>query len=166
MVTRTITAWEVAAATPDPELPMLTLEDLGILRTVDESDGRVVATITPTYSGCPAMREISADVQRRLVAAGYTDIEIRTQLAPPWTSDWITPEGRRKLADAGIAPPSAARRSTGPVPLTLGTRQTVVTCPRCGSPNTTQTAAFSSTACKALHRCIDCREPFEAVKAI
>jgi ring-1,2-phenylacetyl-CoA epoxidase subunit PaaD len=158
-------AWAVAAATPDPELPQLTLEDLGILRAVDEDGTRVTATITPTYSGCPAMREISADLERRLHRAGYPDVEIRTQLAPPWTSDWITATGRHKLAAAGIAPPSPAPRRAGPVPLTLA-RHAAAPCPRCGSADTAQTAAFGSTACKALHRCANCGEPFEAVKAI
>ncbi len=165
MVTATTTAWNVAAATPDPELPMLTLGDLGILRAVDEVDGGVVATITPTYSGCPAMREISAEVARRLRAAGYHDVQVRTQLAPAWTSDWITADGRRKLTEAGIAPPAPARRMPGPIPLTLRARP-AATCPQCGSGDTVQTAAFSSTACKSLHRCNDCREPFESVKAI
>jgi ring-1,2-phenylacetyl-CoA epoxidase subunit PaaD len=164
-VTGTLTAWDVAAATPDPELPMLTLADLGILRSVDETDDAVVATITPTYSGCPAMREIAADVQHRLRSVGYERVEIRTQLAPAWSSDWITRDGRRKLAAAGIAPPSAVRRRTGPVPLTLGP-PAAVTCPRCGCANTARTAAFSATACKSLHRCNECHEPFESVKAI
>lgn len=164
---QTITgAWAVAAQTPDPELPMLTLADLGILRDVHENDdGSVVATITPTYSGCPAMREISLDVRRRLVAAGYEDVEIATQLAPPWSSDWITPEGHHKLRAAGIAPPQVARHSTGPVPLTLGLPASAP-CPHCGSTHTAQTAWFGATACRSLHRCIDCAEPFEAVKAI
>lgn len=156
------TAWEVAAATPDPELPMLTLADLGILRGVEERDGAVVATITPTYSGCPAMREISADLKQRLVRAGYDDVTVRTALSPAWSTDWITAEGRRKLADAGIAPP----RPAGPVRLTLTARSAIVECPRCGSVNTVQTAAFSATACKSLHRCDDCREPFERVKPL
>jgi ring-1,2-phenylacetyl-CoA epoxidase subunit PaaD len=160
----TASAWDVAAATPDPELPMLTLADLGILRAVEETAGGVVATITPTYSGCPALREISADLQRRLRRAGYDDVRVRTQLAPAWTTDWITPAGRRKLADAGIAPPRPA--PTGPVALTLTARPVAVACPRCGSRNTVQTAAFSATACKSLHRCIDCREPFEHVKPL
>jgi ring-1,2-phenylacetyl-CoA epoxidase subunit PaaD len=155
----------VAAETPDPELPMLTLADLGILRDVSEDGDGVVATITPTYSGCPAMREISHDLLHRLHRAGYRDVEVRTRLAPAWTSDWITPDGRRKLAAAGIAPPSDAGRPSGPIPLTLG-RPRAIGCPRCGSTDTTQTAAFSATACKALYRCDDCREPFEAVKSI
>lgn len=165
MVSATATAWDVAAATPDPELPMLTIGDLGILRGVDESGGVVVATITPTYSGCPAMREIAADLEHRLRAAGYRHVAIRTQLAPAWTSDWISDAGRRKLAAAGITPPGPGPRRTGPIPLTLGHRA-AATCPRCGSSDTVQTAAFGATACKALHRCHSCGEPFEAIKAI
>lgn len=157
-------AWDVAAATPDPELPILTLADLGILRDVEEVDGAVVATITPTYSGCPALREIGADLKHRLRAAGYDDVDVRTRLAPAWTTDWITAEGRRKLADAGIAPPQAAPR--GKVPLTLSVRPPAVPCPRCGSTDTEQIAAFGSTACKSLHRCSRCEEPFERIKPL
>jgi ring-1,2-phenylacetyl-CoA epoxidase subunit PaaD len=156
----------VAATTPDPELPMVTVADLGILRDVTvEADGTVLVTITPTYSGCPAVREIGLDVRRRLRAAGYPRVEVRTRLAPAWTSDWITPAGQRKLAAAGIAPPAPAPTRSGPVPLTLGPRP-AVPCPRCGSSNTVRTAAFSATACKDLHRCVDCAEPFEAVKPL
>lgn len=165
MVNATVTAWDVAAATPDPELPMVTIGDLGILRAIDENPGRVVVTITPTYSGCPAMREISADVAHRLRAAGFADVEVRTALAPPWTTDWITEAGHRKLAAAGIAPPGAARPATVPVPLTLG-RRSVVRCPHCGSDDTVQDTPFGATACKSLHRCQACREPFEAVKPL
>jgi len=157
--------YSVAAATPDPELPMLTIGDLGILRDVSTQGDRVVATITPTYSGCPAMREISADVTRRLHGAGYHHVGVRTELAPPWTSDWITEEGRRKLAAAGIAPPGAAHPRTGPTPITLGAPPRI-RCPHCGSSGTTTTARFSGTACKSLHRCADCGEPFEHVKTI
>jgi ring-1,2-phenylacetyl-CoA epoxidase subunit PaaD len=159
-------AWAVAARTPDPELPMLTLEDLGILRAVDETPDGVVATITPTYSGCPAMREIGSDVEHRLRAAGYAGVQVRLQLAPAWSSDWITPAGRRKLAAAGIAPPHAAPPRSRPVPLRLTPRREPVPCPRCGSADTVQTAAFSATACKALYRCPRCAEPFEYVKEI
>jgi ring-1,2-phenylacetyl-CoA epoxidase subunit PaaD len=157
-----------AASVPDPELPMVTVADLGILRDVAEEDGgRLVVTITPTYSGCPALREIAHDLRRRLIAAGFAEVTVRTALAPPWTSDWITAEGRRKLTDAGITPPHPAPRHPGPVPLVLtGTRRDPVTCPRCGSDTTAQTAAFSGTACKALYRCESCREPFEYVKEI
>jgi ring-1,2-phenylacetyl-CoA epoxidase subunit PaaD len=164
-VTTVTRAYELAATVRDPELPMLTLADLGILRDVTEHDGAVVATITPTYSGCPAMREISADLEHTLRRAGFADVRVRTRLAPPWSSDWITSDGRRKLAKAGIAPPEPAPRRSGPIPITLAARSRV-TCPRCGADDTVQTAAFSSTACKSLQRCRVCDEPFEQVKAI
>lgn len=159
------TAEQVAAAVPDPELPMVTIGQLGILRDVAVDDQRVVVTITPTYSGCPAMREISADLQHRLTQAGYRDVVIRTRLSPPWSSDWITDKGRAKLAAAGIAPPQSTAKRSGPVPVTFG-RPPAPPCPHCGSTSTRLTAAFSATACKSLHMCTDCREPFEAVKPI
>ena len=158
------TAWEVAAQTPDPELPMLTLADLGILRDVEETEHGVIATITPTYSGCPAIREITADLRHRLQNAGYDDVTVRTRLAPAWTTDWITSDGRRKLTEAGIAPPQPAPQ--GPIPLTLTLGSAAIPCPRCGSRDTVRTAAFSATACKSLHRCNACREPFEHVKPL
>jgi ring-1,2-phenylacetyl-CoA epoxidase subunit PaaD len=171
MVTAAVqAAREIAAAVPDPELPMVTLADLGILRDVAAEGEQLVVTITPTYSGCPALREIAHDLRYRLTQAGFTDVIVRTELAPAWSSDWITPKGRSKLRAAGIAPPGPARRRQappGPVPLTLtATRRVPVACPRCGSRDTTQTAAFSGTACKALFRCEACREPFEYVKDI
>jgi len=157
----------VAGAVPDPELPMVTVADLGILREVAEDGGRLVVTITPTYSGCPALPEIARDLERRLATAGFTEVAVRTALAPPWSSDWITAEGRRKLREAGIAPPHPAPARPGPVPLTLtATRREPVTCPQCGSEHTARTAVFSGTACKALYRCESCREPFEYVKDI
>ncbi|MEU9286302.1 1,2-phenylacetyl-CoA epoxidase subunit PaaD [Streptomyces sp. NPDC048275] len=162
-------ARRIAEQVPDPELPMLTLADLGVLREIEVTeDGTVVASLTPTYSGCPAMAEMRADVAARLRGAGYTRVEIRTVLDPPWTSDWITPAGRAKLAEHGIAPPGAApRRAAGPVPLVLSTtRRTAVTCPRCGSADTEETSRFAATSCKALWRCLACREPFEYVKEI
>jgi ring-1,2-phenylacetyl-CoA epoxidase subunit PaaD len=164
-------AYAAAAATPDPELPMLTITDLGILRAVNETADGITVTITPTYSGCPAMREISADISQRLARAGFDRVTVKTELAPPWTSDWITADGRRKLAAAGIAPPSAAPRHSGPVPLTLTfsppqAGPPAPGCPRCRSPRTSRTAEFSGTACKSLYRCDACGEPFEAVKAL
>jgi len=165
----TATAREVAGATPDPELPPLTIADLGILRSVEHEGDTVVATITPTYSGCPALREIGVDLRRRLAAAGFARVEVRTRLAPPWTSDWITAEGRRKLAETGIAAPHAAPDGSGergPVPLTLLASRPAVACPMCGSARTVRTAEFGATACKALYRCDECREPFEYVKEI
>jgi len=162
-------AYAVAAQTPDPELPMLTIADLGILRDVETTAEGVVVTVTPTYSGCPAMREIGADVRNRLLRAGFERVTVTMQLAPPWSSDWITADGRRKLAEAGIAPPSPApvRRVEGPVPVKLSTVPSdIARCPRCGSLSTRETARFSGTACKSLHRCEACGEPFEAVKAL
>jgi ring-1,2-phenylacetyl-CoA epoxidase subunit PaaD len=167
VVTATASAWDVAASVPDPELPMVTLADLGILRSVEVHDQAVTVTITPTYSGCPAMREISHDLQYQLQQAGYADVVVRTSLAPPWSSDWITSDGKAKLRAAGIAPPNAAgQRAPGPIPLTLTTRTRSVTCPRCGASDTRETSAFSATACKALYRCNACEEPFEYVKEI
>jgi ring-1,2-phenylacetyl-CoA epoxidase subunit PaaD len=160
-------ARRVAASVPDPELPMLTVDELGILRDVTIDGDRVVVSITPTYSGCPAMAEIRADLSRRLAAAGLGQVEMRTVLSPPWTSDWITETGRRKLAAAGIAPPGAAPgRPAGPVPLTLAPPARRVTCPACGSQDTGQTAVFGATACKDLYWCRACAEPFEHVKEI
>lgn len=160
-------AWAIAAQVPDPELPMVTLADLGILREVRQEGESVTVIITPTYSGCPAMREISHDLRYRLQLAGFAAVTIRTELSPPWTSDWITTDGRAKLSAAGIAPPRPApTRSNAPIPLTLTLAPHPVSCPRCGSSRTEQTSRFSATACKALHRCLDCREPFEYVKEI
>ena len=163
-------AREIAGAVPDPELPMVTLADLGILRRVTAEGGRVVVTITPTYSGCPALLEIAHDLRYRLGRAGFADVIVRTELAPAWSSDQITPEGRAKLHAAGLAPPnpgrpSPSRRGTGPVPipLTMALPQWVA-CPRCGSLDTERTAAFGATACTALFRCRTCLEPFEYVK--
>jgi ring-1,2-phenylacetyl-CoA epoxidase subunit PaaD len=162
-----VTAADVAATVTDPELPMVTLADLGILRDVAEAGDRVVVSITPTYSGCPAMEAIRADLMAALGRAGYPRVEVRTVLAPAWTTDWITEAGRRKLAAAGIAPPGPApRRASGPVPLLLGSPPAAVTCPRCGHPDTERIAAFSATACRELRRCPSCREPFEHVKEI
>lgn len=154
----------VAAAVTDPELPMLTLADLGVLREVEETDGRVVVSITPTYSGCPAMDTMRDDLAHALAHAGYADVEIRTVLHPAWSSDWISEHGRRALADAGIAPPGPA--PTGPVPLTLGRPRRMLSCPRCGSPDTEELSRFGATACRALWRCRSCAEPFEHVKEI
>lgn len=157
-------AFDVAAATPDPELPMVTIGDLGILRSVEHDGEAVVVTITPTYSGCPAMPEIAHDVRRRLERAGIPAVTVRTALDPPWTTDWITDAGRRKLADAGIAPPHPAPQPDRTTPLQLRPVRRPVACPQCGSTRTTRAADFAATACRALYRCDDCREPFEYVK--
>jgi ring-1,2-phenylacetyl-CoA epoxidase subunit PaaD len=157
----------VAETVTDPELPTLTLADLGVLRDVRTEDGTVVVDITPTYTGCPAMGTMRADLLRALHEAGFPDVDVRTVLAPPWSTDWITPEGRRKLAEAGIAPPGPApRRDPGPVPLHVGAPRRTASCPLCGSADTEELSEFSATACKALRRCRSCREPFEHVKEI
>jgi ring-1,2-phenylacetyl-CoA epoxidase subunit PaaD len=162
----TATAADVVASVVDPELPMLTLAELGIVREVRQDDDGVLVTITPTYSGCPAMETIRADIRVALRRAGFGRSEVRTVLAPAWTTDWISETGRRKLAEAGIAPPGAApARTAGPIPLTLGVR-TAVACPRCGQPSTEVLAAFGATACRELRRCPACREPFEHVREI
>jgi ring-1,2-phenylacetyl-CoA epoxidase subunit PaaD len=158
----------VAERVTDPELPTLTLADLGVLRDVrTEGDGAVVVEITPTYSGCPAMGVMRADLLRALHEAGFDDVDVRTVLSPSWTSDWISDEGRRKLAASGIAPPGRAPvRPDGPVPLSLEPIRRTAACPLCGSADTEELSEFGSTACKALRRCRSCREPFEHVKEI
>ena len=149
-----------AGAVPDPEVPVLTIADLGVLRDVTiGDDGAVEVTITPTYSGCPAMDTIRADVEHALREAGFGDVRVRTVLAPAWTTDWMTDAGRRALAEYGIAPPGP--RPSGPVRLALGVR-----CPQCGSPSTRELSRFGSTACKALWQCRSCAEPFDHFKAI
>ncbi len=151
-----------AAAVPDPELPVITIEDLGILRDVAlDATGTVQVTITPTYSGCPAMDVIRADIVSALNAAGFAQVTVGTVLAPAWSTDWITPAGRDKLARAGIAPPEPTARGAGPVPVALP-----VACPRCGSRATEELSRFGATACKALWRCRSCAEPFERVKTL
>ncbi|MGK9232818.1 phenylacetate-CoA oxygenase subunit PaaJ [Inquilinus limosus] len=151
-------AWNAAAAVADPELPVLTIADLGILRDVTVQDGRVEVAITPTYSGCPAMSAIALEVGLALERAGIGGARVRTVLSPAWTTAWLTPEGRRKLAEFGIAPPQdgAGRRAL------FGAD--TVPCPHCGSTRTERLSEFGSTACKALWRCTDCREPFDYFK--
>lgn len=161
-----VSARAVAETVTDPELPMLTLADLGVLRDVSETPSGVVVTITPTYTGCPAMDAMRDDLHAALVRAGYTDVDVRIALTPAWTTDWITDSGRRKLASAGIAPPGTAPRNTGPIPLTLSAPVKRVPCPQCGSPDTELLSEFSATACKSLRRCRSCAEPFEHIKEI
>jgi len=165
--TGVVSAAAVVGAVVDPELPMLTLAELGIVREVRESGDQVVVSITPTYSGCPAMEAIRDDIVSALRGAGFERASVRTVLSPAWTTDWISATGRAKLAAAGIAPPGVApRRGAGPIPLTLGLPRESVACPRCGCAETEQIAAFSATACRELRRCPRCREPFEHVKEI
>ena len=163
-------AWAVAARVPDPEVPVLTIGDLGVLRDVTvDADGHVQVTVTPTYSGCPAMDAIRTDVVAALSDAGFTNAKVNTVLSPAWTTDWMSDEGKRKLLAYGIAPPSqrpatpaiGKPASTGPVLVNLSVR-----CPRCGSGDTRELSRFGSTACKALWSCSACLEPFDHFKAI
>jgi len=151
-------AWDAAAAVRDPEVPVLTIADLGVLRDVRTDGESVIVTITPTYSGCPAMDAIRDDVTRALVHAGFSHVEVRTVLSPAWTTDWMSEEGRRALERFGIAPPGPRR--TGPIPVTLAVR-----CPQCGSLDTRELSRFGSTSCKALYECRSCLEPFDHFKA-
>jgi ring-1,2-phenylacetyl-CoA epoxidase subunit PaaD len=151
----------VAAQVPDPELPVLTLADLGVLRDVRvRPDGTVEVDVTPTYSGCPAVAAIQADVLARLAERGWP-ASVRVVLAPAWTTDEISADGRRKLLAYGIAPPGHAHRAGGPVPVALAVR-----CPQCGSADTHELSRFGSTACKALWVCRSCAEPFDHFKAL
>ncbi|MEU1973017.1 1,2-phenylacetyl-CoA epoxidase subunit PaaD [Microbacterium sp. NPDC019599] len=153
-------AREVAASVCDPEVPVLTIADLGILRDVAVCGDRVTVVITPTYSGCPAVDAIRDDLILALSAAGFAEVDVRTTLSPAWTTDWMTEAGRRKLEDFGIAPPTGRAAVRGPIPVRLSIR-----CPRCGSLDTREIARFGSTSCKALYECRACLEPFDHFKA-
>ncbi|WP_428953533.1 1,2-phenylacetyl-CoA epoxidase subunit PaaD [Streptomyces sp. cg35] len=167
----------LAGSVPDPELPVLSLEELGVLRAVHtRGPGRVEVELSPTYTGCPAIEAMASDIERVLHEQGIPEVTVRTVLAPAWSTDDITPEGRRKLREFGIAPPRSTRAPAGPVTVALGpTRHTAgpsraatdaLTCPHCGSPDTELLSRFSSTACKALRRCLSCREPFDHFKEL
>jgi ring-1,2-phenylacetyl-CoA epoxidase subunit PaaD len=151
-------AWDVAAQVVDPEIPVLTIADLGVLRDVAVTDGRVEVAITPTYSGCPAMNMITLEIELALEREGIRNPKVRTVLSPAWTTDWMSDDGRRKLKEYGIAPPQAGsgRRAL------FGEQQ--VACPQCGSTDTEVLSEFGSTSCKALWRCKNCREPFDYFK--
>jgi ring-1,2-phenylacetyl-CoA epoxidase subunit PaaD len=153
-----------AAQVTDPEMPMLTLEDLGVLKSVEIEDGVVAATITPTYLGCPALVTMRDDLVQQLNQAGFEQVEVRTVLDPPWSSDWISERGRQALRDHGLSPPGAA--SGRPLLIALGPTRRNLACPRCGSARVHLTSEFGATACKALYRCEDCLEPFEHMKEI
>ena len=162
-------AWSVLEAVPDPEIPVVSIRELGILRDVRRAaDGVLEVVITPTYSGCPAMSQIAEDIGLALDAAGLTPHRIATVLAPAWTTDWMTDDAREKLRAYGIAPPTG-HCASGPAPGEQVIRfvprpLAAPACPRCGSVHTERLAQFGSTACKALYRCLDCREPFDYFK--
>ena len=142
-------AYAIAASVCDPEIPGLSIADLGVLRDIVLADGQVEVRITPTYSGCPAMHAIAQDIQAALAEAGIASARVRLVLSPAWSSDMITPAGHAHLANLGIVPP---------------VRGIAPRCPVCGSAKTETLSAFGSTACKSLHRCLSCREPFDAFK--
>ncbi len=157
--------WALLQTVTDPEIPVLTLEDLGVIRDVqvgrEDGEDCVTVVITPTYSGCPAMTTMEIDIRDRLMCAGYNTVSVKTVLSPAWTTDWLTERGREKLRAYGIAPPEEAagkRALMGDDP--------IISCPRCGSRNTRQISEFGSTACKALHQCNTCLEPFDYFKCI
>lgn len=155
--------FEVLQTVPDPEVPVISVVELGVVRDVAIDGDTVTVTMTPTYSGCPAMKEMEADVRSALEARGIGHVEVKRVLSPAWTTDWIGPDAREKLRRYGIAPPGKAE----PQGLVMLTRaRQPVACPRCGSGNTTLTSEFGSTACKALHVCNACREPFDEFKAL
>ena len=156
-------AWEVLAGVPDPEIPVLSVCDLGIVREVHTSAQGVAVTLTPTYCGCPATEAIAADVRAALLQAGAGSVEVHTRLDPAWSTEWISAEGRDKLRRYGIAPP---HRQPAGAPQRVHLVPRAVPCPRCASTRTTRLSAFGSTACKALYRCEDCREPFDYFKPI
>lgn len=154
--------YEILESVKDPEIPVLSIEDLGILRNVEISDqGKLIVTITPTYSGCPAMDTIEDDILKTLAEKGY-QAEIKTSISPAWTTDWLTEKGRKNLEDYGIAPP--AERTTDKSFLTGGHKE--IKCPQCKSTNTEMISHFGSTACKSLYKCNDCLETFDYFKCI
>lgn len=152
-------------AIPDPEIPVISLDDLGVIREfeVDDADGTVRVVMTPTYSGCPAMEAMTDAVERTIVRYGYAP-RVRIALHPAWTTDWMSASGKEALRRFGIAPPGAAGAERGPVGLQLGRR--VVTCPLCGSADSEVVSEFGSTACKTLRRCLACKEPYEEFKPL
>jgi len=164
---RVTRAWDVLHGVLDPEVPAISVTDLGIVRDIIDHDDVLEVVVTPTYSGCPATEVIDAAILEAVNAAGLGPARVTQRRAPAWTTDWITPEGREKLRAYGIAPPgSCASDATGGnvQPIRLMARN--VACPRCGSAQTERLSAFGSTACKSLYRCIACREPFEHFKPI
>ena len=160
--------WRILAAIPDPEIPVISIIDLGIVRSVEWQDDEPVITVTPTYSGCPATEVIMADIGRALTEAGFARHRVEIRLAPAWTTDWLTAEARARLAEFGIAPPGASSVATARVIDTTALHRRVVRapvpCPRCSSPHTRELSRFGSTPCKAQYRCDDCLEPFDYFK--
>jgi ring-1,2-phenylacetyl-CoA epoxidase subunit PaaD len=156
--------WHALASVADPEIPLVSIVELGIVRGVERADDAWVITLTPTYSGCPATRVIEADVRAAVAAATTAGVRMRTVLAPAWSTDWIAPEARRKLRDAGIAPPHVLGPDADAAARPMRFHRPGVRCPNCGSMRTLEVARFGSTACKAQYRCTECLEPFDYFK--
>lgn len=152
--------WEWLREVPDPEIPVVSVIDLGIVRDVRWENEVLVVSITPTYSGCPATSMIAFEIERAIRERGVENLRLETRISPPWTTDWISEEGREKLKSYGIVPPPKVRRLIE----RLGGAKAVVECPRCGSENTVRVSEFGSTPCKALYKCADCLEPFDLFK--
>lgn len=166
MTTRTERAWEVLGGVLDPEVPALSVRDLGIVRDVIDHGGELEVVLTPTYSGCPATEVIERSVLDAIAAQGLGPARATLRRAPAWTTDWISEEGKRKLRDYGIAPPGPTLPEGTATIRIFRTSTEKVACPHCGSVDTERTAAFGSTACKSLYRCRACREPFEYFKPL
>ena len=166
----TARVWDWLAEIPDPEIPAISLTDLGIIRDVAWQDDTLVVTVTPTYSGCPATGVINLDIETALRSHGIEKLELKRKLSPPWTTDWITDAGREKLRAYGIAPPvdgtAADGQLAGRISRLAGTSNLVIACPRCRSNATERVSQFGSTPCKASYRCTDCLEPFDYFKCI
>ncbi len=156
-------AWAVLRGIPDPEIPVISIVDLGIVRGVTVTGSAVEVAITPTYSGCPALHAIEEDIGARLRESGFSKVIVTQQLSPAWTTDWIAADARERLRGYGIVPPI---RTQGTDSHRIHIFSRGVNCPRCDSENTEQLSAFGSTACKAMYRCIDCREPFDYFKPL
>lgn len=152
--------YEWLSSVTDPEVPVLTILDLGIVRDVQLNGDDITVVITPTYSGCPAMDVIGINIRMALLSRGFKNVHIEMQLSPAWTTDWMTEEGKRKLKEYGIAPPE---RKTSDNPLALFEDENVI-CPRCNAAHTELVSRFGPTSCKSLYRCLDCKEPFEHFK--
>lgn len=163
---RVAQAWQVLQGVLDPEVPVVSVCELGIVRDVQATEHGLTVMVTPTYSGCPATEIIEQAIRDALTDAGLGPVVIEMRRAPAWTTDWITEEGRRKLREYGIAPPSGNAAVGAAVPVRFMRREENIACPRCGSLHTERLSAFGSTACKALYRCLACKEPFEYFKPI
>ncbi|TND07836.1 MAG: ring-1,2-phenylacetyl-CoA epoxidase subunit PaaD [Bacteroidetes bacterium] len=154
--------WNVLQEVPDPEIPVISVVELGVVRAIEKSGEKIIVSVTPTYTGCPAMKMMEDDIVSKLKEKGYTDIQLRTVLSPAWTTDWLSDATKEKLRRYGIAPPE---KSTADKNALLG-KPREVKCPRCGSAHTSMISQFGSTACKALWKCDDCQEPFDYFKCI